>query len=1000
MANQKQEEKIPYPEISREDFVGRDKEIKIIDEAISDKGQLRIVNIHGVGGIGKTSILREIQKRYSGKEGLFVTQLVDFFDIATSTQRGFLEKITSEIAPEHNDIFKSYREARDRADEIVFAGITGKTLEDANRDVFKSFINCFNSTTATIRIVLLIDTFEIAQFLLGEWLVGWLKELKNSVVIIAGRENKTWNGKLIENIGKQAVNYIELGAFELEETKDLFELTEARKAITISEEELRKLQLLSDGRPILLILAIDRKWPKGLVGQKCPIKERTGTSEKYTLNQLGTMNSDELEDIRKEFNEELVNGALQLLNAHPKAIAIFYMAQVFKFFTTDMLAYLLDITTDEAQSTMDEIKDWAFVKYDHRTGSYLLHDLVRELVMSHAWPKIDQRGIERKRISGETVKYYSILISNVEEKEEQGQKKRKRAKQAGKKDEETTVLAELNNLKRLRQHYKAQQVYYNIIADQRSGVLRYQSVYAYNLWVRDMEANRFLQLERDQALNSVERDYPEYENNFDKAKYKIVIEHKFDEGLAILESLLSKKCEDDIDLFSRSNIFLYQGIAYNFKGEYELAEKKLEKAVAELEGLENKLEEPENPNNVFTRFFARSMSRAYGHLGLGYMQAGRLSESIAAYRKALPFSQMGNIKSELTYQLNDLAYVHARLGEYERGRDFWEKGLELRENLLFYYPIGLSYNVRGMIEYLADKPRDGLTYCEKALKIFKNIGVRRGVGLASRSLGGILARIAELDSSTDGFEEAEKNLLEAVNIFGEGGEVPEPIYLAESYERLGILYNSWRKLLLVQSAAKEETNKKFQSSKQSFQRCIEEYTKEGSELHQMTAIGRLCRIYIETEELEKAQNELDKMERILLSEMKKFLSQPAWENRVSLNEIKKKRREFIYPIGKFEHRQASLAFQNYQKKKDSNLLKEAARHYAFANAYLETYSKEAFATKNVLKEVSNVVKQMHTKEVYVFKEQVTASLSENNLEDYSEIIKKIEDAELLPGDRE
>ncbi|MCP4349890.1 MAG: ATP-binding protein [Desulfobacterales bacterium] len=997
MTNQKQEKKIPYPEISREDFVGRNKEIKIIDDAISDKGQLRIVNIHGIGGIGKTSILREIQKRYSGKEDLLVTQLVDFFDIAASTSRGFLEKITSEIAPEHNDIFETYRDDRDRADEIVFAGITGKTLEDATHDVFKSFINCFNSITATVRIVLLVDTFELAQFLLGEWLLGWLKELKNTVVIIAGRENKTWNGNLTANIGKQAVDYIELGAFEIKETKELFELTEARKGI--SEEELRKLQLLSDGRPILLILAIDRKWPKGLVGQKCPVKERTATSEKYTLDQLGAMDSDELKPIRKEFNEELVNGALQLLNAHPKAIAIFYMAQVFKFFTTDMLAYLLDITTDEAQSTMDEIRDWAFVKYDHRTGSYLLHDLVRELVMSHAWPKIDQRGIERKRISGETVKYYDILINKIEEQEEQGQKKRKRAKQAGKKEEETAVLAELNNLKRLRQHYKAQQVYYNLIADQRLGVLRYQSVYVYNLWVRDMEANRFLELEREQALISVKIRYPEHEDNLDNAKYKIVIEHKFNEGLAILETLLNRKCEDDIDLFSRSNIFLYQGIAYNFKGEYELAEKKLKKAVEGLEGLENKVKDPENPNNLFTRFFARSMARTYGHLGLGYMQAGRLSDAIAAYRKALPYSQMGNIKSELTYQLNDLAYAHARLGEYERGRDFWEKGLELRENLLFYYPIGLSYNVRGMIEYLADKPRDGLPYCEKALSIFNNIGVRRGVGLASRALGAILARIAEVDSSSDRFEEAEKHLLEAVKIFGEGGEVPEPTYLAESYERLGILYNSWRKLLSVQSAAKEEISKKLQNSKHSFQRCIEEYTKEGSELHQMTAIGRLCRVYIEVEELEKAQNELDKMKRILLGELKKFLSQPGWESRISLNELKNKRRELIYPIGKFEHRQASLAFQNYQKKKDSNMLKEAARHYAFADVYLETYSKEAFATKNMLKEVSNFVKQIHPKEVYVFKEQVKASLRENNLEDYSEIIEKIEDAELL-GDRE
>ncbi len=755
---------IPYPEIPRTKFVGRHAQMAVIKQAISATGQLNIVNIQGVGGIGKTSILNEIIRQYKNNQGLLVTQLIDFFDITLNTPRGFLDKLLSLLPEDSQSYFAAYQKAKNRAEQIESAGLSGEIFKEDREKVFQSFIECFNQLSEMKRIIILIDTFEMTHDNLRKWLAEWLPGLKNSAVVVAGRNNNEWQKTLEKTIPSESLTYIELEAFGMEETAELLKLPEKRHEV--SDEELKKIHILTQGIPILLILAVDRQWPKSLHGQKQPQKECTLISENYTLNELKAMSSEKLEQARRSLRKELVTGVLHLVYLYPHAIAIILMSQIYKYFTAEMFSYLENLDTKKAKRILNEIEEWTFVKYNPISGSYWLHDLLREMITEFVLDMIDPTGGKRKNLFDKTAKFYDKLLENIAEEKEKWQSKQKKFKLTEDKKQESHAYRKVTELRELSRNFQAHQVYYQIIADYQKGIETCQLLFEYNLWVKNNEANTLLKSERDLALKMSGYIYPKDYVQLDMAMDAIIIKRKYDDALVILD-LLSSQVKQHESPYHYAVIRLYQGIASNFKGEYKKAENFLYNAIHLFEKLEH-THMSQNDSDMYVLSVKHSLARAYGNMGYGFIMAGRLTEAVHAYEKALPYSKAGKIDSERAYQLNDLGYAYACLGEYDRARLFCDEGLKIRENQLFEYPIGLSYNTRGIIEYMADVSDTGKQYCEKAFKIFKNLGDKRGMGLVHRALGGILTRIGEQDESREYFEAAEKHLLSALEIFIQG----------------------------------------------------------------------------------------------------------------------------------------------------------------------------------------------------------------------------------------
>ncbi|WP_207689560.1 hypothetical protein [Desulfonema limicola] len=161
-----------------------------------------------------------------------------------------------------------------------------------------------------------------------------------------------------------------------------------------------------------------------------------------------------------------------------------------------------------------------------------------------------------------------------------------------------------------------------------------------------------------------------------------------------------------------------------------------------------------------------------------------------------------------------------------------------------------------------------------------------------------------------------------------------------------------------------------------------------------TVSGRLAQFYINIGDLDKAEQELKKMEEILKDEMQFLVS--AKEKKIQLHEVEVKRQEILYPVGKMEHRKAKINYRRYElKRSEKKYLIESAKHYTLSCAYMGYFSDDAFATKKVLKEVTSIVSQLSAEERKDFKNQVKKTQSEYGLEYFSEINKRIEDAEIL-----
>lgn len=982
-------------ETTREDFVGHKNEIAIIHKAISDKGHLRLINIQGAGGIGKTSILQKVQKSYAGQEGFFVSEFIDFFDTSIQSWLGFLDEIVRILEKLTPYGFEKYKKERDDAIQIELAGITGNTLENARKRFIESFEECYKQVSKYACIIMLMDTFENIQYKPEKYdsftshFLRWLQYLKNTdtVLIIAGRENKKWQDDFILKLGDDLVKYLELKDFKANDTKELFELSEVGRLITDKERE--KLQILTEGRPLLLNLTLDwYSWKPDTLSE---------IISKYELEKLNKISVEELKRVQENFERELIE-RFRYMGKYDNTIK--YMAIVYKYFTADFLAFLLDMEKDKAQQLLFEMQNWSFMKYNERTGTYQLHDLVRELIIKYIWKEIDPTKDIQKSICKKTVEYYEkVLIKDIRKDYDDYLYAKRHAMNTNNYTKEIEALRALSDLKRKQQIFQAHQAYYDIIADDEKGIIRYRETFVANVWAMEREAFEFVQQHRDEAIYFLEKDYPDNYKKMEEARIKIVVERKLDDGLKILENLFNNfNLKKDPHLYV--NIVLYQGIAYTYKGEYEKSEEKLTHAINILRKLEYNLENKLDSESMETRQIARSMGRAYGNLGFTLRIVGRLSEAISAYKEALKYNKIGSrVSAASASTYNDLSYAYARIGKYDLARKLCREGLETREKLLLDYHIGLSYSTLGGIEYRGYNPYIGKQFCEKALAIFQRIDDARGLSLTYRGLAANLTLLGRQQLTTKFFKEAEEYLIMAEEVFKAKGEKPQPEFLADIYEKWALLYQEWGKVLTEGGENKNKIDEYFNKSELYFKQCIEVYRKEKSLWSQAIAMERLFVLYaLDIQNIERASSILKDIEVIILTKVPKEFLQPINERERRLSEIEFKEREFFYPLGKMLRGKGRLNVVHYRRGKDINYLQEASKNYTIACAYLEQFSDESQGLRTTFDDIVYLFKDLSVAEISYFRKYAEKTQAEYGMEIYTRILKWIEELTGLKHD--
>lgn len=988
---------IQQPDITSSDFVGRKRIRETIDKAINDHENLSIVNIQGDGGIGKTSVLRWVEKQYGEKDKprdsefsefsdktglLLVTSTIDFFDPAVRDKRGFFETIYQELKQGNENIFAELETILADYGELKVAGVSSVILKREQEKIINQFNNSYAELAKRSRIVILIDTFELVQDDLGEWLADWFTIRPNTCAIIAGRKNGEWQPILEKAVDPSRTVFHQLGEFSDTDTEELFTLSKAGKLL--GEEVRLKIQLLTNGIPVLLAMTLD--WQE----RDIPIDDLTRTSGQYTLDELRQKSESELDQIRENFKREMIE---RFMDPSDHNNAIKCMAIAYKYFPYKLATHLLDIPSKEARDLLDKLSEWSFIKFNQRLESYQLHDMVREMILEHVWTVIDFERETRRQIYQKVVEYYCTLISELKSKEELYQQDKPVAFIEENKPEKGKIAINLLNIRKIRQYREIERVHYDLLSKDELSLGRYLILFAEFVWARERKVLKRLRRERDEAFGLLGVTYPKTRLLFEEARIKIVIDGNFTQGIKLIEDDILPKVNQGEEQIFYAGIRLYQGIAYHSKGENTKGEELLIESINKLKELEKEYKYPEDSNKANWQRIIRLLSRAYMNLGYLRFTIARYSEAIPPYKEAIHYSNTAGMSDIKSAAQNDLSYIYARQGDYEIARELCLGGLRIREDLGNTYYVGLSYNTLGQIEFMADYESLGATYCRQALDIFSQMKEKRGMMLANRALGLNLAkhvlylhRLGKHGEAMEKFNVAEKHLRESEIFAVKGQEVK---YFMEINLYFGLLYQN-RAIIAEDTGHAESSIYFFRKSESCYRQAIDYAIINESNWAEIYNRERLFSLYHRMGSADLAGHALKEMETAFARAGMYFLGKTDETPKIPSSDYKN--REYLYLCGKLLRGRGRMAFRLYSQTKESQILKKTAEHYTLACAFTEMFSKNANGMKTTCREVLSLINRLDFGEAKIFQDHIAQTTQKCGLNQYSELNKWLEKA--------
>jgi tetratricopeptide (TPR) repeat protein len=404
-------------------FIGRSEELTLIDNLALATTSLHLLLIDGAGGIGKTSLLQEVERRCSGRTHIRTTGLLDFVDPLLRTERGFEDVLADRLghAP-----FDSYFNAVQRYVKLAQQDdLTGRDLHEAEQKVRESWVTCFNTVTAFDRVVILCDTVEIVQHReMFDDVLATIAQLRNVLVVLAGREGTSLYDTLVEKGWADRVTLQPLQVFSTNEAANYLDTSLIGQELDAQTRA--KIALLSGGLPILIDLALDwversiplpdlLQLPLGILESlqnPAHLRSSKRAEEVQQAFELAPTSLDQMQawaaqhweqEILINFSSGLVRQVLRL--QEPINHIILHMAHVYGSVDTTFLESLVDMPDIRSGRYIETLEDLAFIK-SLPGKQYALHDRMRDLVNVYAWPLVDISGEERRQIDKRAAAYY------------------------------------------------------------------------------------------------------------------------------------------------------------------------------------------------------------------------------------------------------------------------------------------------------------------------------------------------------------------------------------------------------------------------------------------------------------------------------------------------------------------------------------------------------------------------------------------------------------------
>jgi tetratricopeptide (TPR) repeat protein len=991
--------------------IGRNKEKNKIIQAIKGDGE-QIIFLEGMAGIGKTSLL-EFAEKIAKEYQAICLPIIDFYDTEMHAHPAVEAAILSALAP-GKEQFAEYWDFR----EQLVPG--GKTLKEHQDKLWGLFLKGYTSLTAQKRVVLRFDTAERLEYERDsqdvlddcevltqdapswEWLLRRIGELQNTVILIAARPTPAGGLKqrLLE-AHKERVAVLNIEGFTFAETKSYFQKTDIGSQVAgDSPEMVRKIHLLTEGRPILIALALDwlerGMWERHIhpitldelkILQKAAEKEERAGMKGQAWQKWN--------EIQRSFEIALVE-QIRGLDHTGLDVAVKYTALARKGCNIGLLSRLMDISADEAEKVVKRLLDLSFVKSPRGARQlFFLHDEMYDLVERNIWLVDWPDYAEQARLDRRIVEWYTEQIESLNEQIKVAPDRRV-----------------WSDLRRNQQLLQSECLYYQFDEDPRLGYREYSHLDEQAIGSRDHEWDAWLRNEalwfmthrawrHGKSTAPVGIQYPrrdpawmkdgKVEHNpaidFDCRRrwiFRYIAQNEPAKAARIAENLLQKSKvsphPDQPELYEGSvQIALATAQAY-MGGKYvEAAVRNFNEGIQALESVNAEHREP--------WLYPFLLGTAYLYKGLAARGSLRLKDAVQAYCQAIfRYYRPIDYKAGLAEAMNNLAYIYARQGLLHEGLDSCQKGLNIRKELGDDYYIGLSLNTKGIIHERLNRPVTAIKNSQEALELFRKINDERGIILAEINLGRSYrrkARSVEWGQEDEDFETGKGYLENAIHQQEQIGASADMFYRIEAHNELGCLYRDWVATLESRGIKDNlRSSQLLESAEDNLLKVIRLTTQDGEAVERhavqyVDSLDDLSRVYYWRARLGLPVGSWAKQHEINtpIKAMKTLLDEAIHLAEDHLKEWEEE--DFI--LGKLRLQYARLTKEEASQGMREALLKETARQYAISAALLERYSYDAPELRKTVQDACNWLSGLEPDEAEKRIEQMQSALQTDGL---------------------
>jgi hypothetical protein len=375
-------------------FIGRQKELALVDRLLELSGSLKVLCIEGPGGIGKTRLLQEVNQRYRSAPRLATIGILDFDTPHLRVPGSLHLEIAQRLGEEH---FRDYLGKLRDLNQMRWAGVNFGRLDQESQAVKEAFKECYQALASQKRILVLMDTLEDVQDTeVWDDICELIQYAANTLFVLSGRRTKAAWETLRPILGDDTAQFIELGPLDTEESITYIQTKEKNLHLSLDPNLRAKLVQVAEGRPILIDLASE--W----VARDIPVDWLMPESKKDPT----TLTEKE----RRQLEAALVK-PIESLPA-PLYQPVLHLAYVYPM-DGAIMRFLLGVAPENQPRLFEELNALAFVK-PLPGDSYALHDEMRRMVNEHIWRDIDPGYSRRRQISLQMAKYFDQRAMELE----------------------------------------------------------------------------------------------------------------------------------------------------------------------------------------------------------------------------------------------------------------------------------------------------------------------------------------------------------------------------------------------------------------------------------------------------------------------------------------------------------------------------------------------------------------------------------------------------------